>query len=336
MFLVVRGQMKGSRLSFLVAGLVFAVALLYKIMTVLILMGCVLFLVATWLRDRKYRRKIALSLLALLLPCGILFGLVTGGCVLAVPHFYDGVIEMQMAQGQDLSPLFVALKGIAFLMMFLFTLPLFLLALPAVWRKDRKIALFAWQLPTVLAFLFLSRDVFPRLLLYLVPSLSILFAATLEHMRLLSRRPLFFLAVVGSLIVPWTKSDAMFLIRREQTTMDVARYIQAMVPPDDYVLSDYQELNFYAHRSSTYSGSELSGVVLAGGTIKGTDLIREIESLDVRMVIVDVSPRTAHHIVCLPDYDAFHDYLQQHFVLLDVLPRNEQLLEIHYREPQDG
>ncbi len=335
MFLVVRGQVRENRVSFLIAGLVFAVALLYKLLAVLVLAGSVLFLGVTWLREQEYRRKTTLSMLALLLPCGILFGLVAGGFMLAAPHFYDSVIGVNVTQGQELLPWVVIVKGIAFLLLVFLVSPLFWLALPAAyrgWRGDRKMALFAWQLPIVLVFLFLSRDLFPRLLLYLVPSLSILFAATLEHARLLSRRSLFFLAVVGSLIIPWTKSDVMFLVRREQTTMDVARYIQARVPPDAYVLSDYQELNFYARRPSTYLGSELSGVVLAGGTMQGTDLIGEIESFDVRMVIVDVSPQTAHHLVRLPDYDAFYAYLQQHFVLLDVLPRNGQLLEIHYRE----
>ncbi len=335
MFLVVRGQAKESRFSFLLAGLAFAVAALYKLLAVLVLMGIMLFLGVTWLRAPEYRRKTAISALVLLLAFGIPFGLVAGGFMLAVPRFYDCVIGVNVAQGQELLLWVIVVKGIVFLLMFLFTVPFFLLALPTAyqgWRGDRKVALFAWQLPIAFAFLFLSRDLFPRLLLYLVPSLSILFAATLEQVRFLSRRTVFFLAIVCSLTVPWIKSDAEFLIRREQATMGIARYIQTLVPPDGYVLSDYQELNFYARRSSTYSGAELSRVVLEGGAIKGTDLIREIESFDVRMVIVDVSPSTAHQIVRLPNYDSFRAYLQQHFVLLDVLPRDEELLEIYYRE----
>jgi 4-amino-4-deoxy-L-arabinose transferase-like glycosyltransferase len=335
MFLVTRGRAKGSVPSFLGAGVVFAVASLYKLLTVWVLMGCMLFLGVTWWRNRGHRRQVVFWALALLLPFGVVFGLVVGGFTLGVPRFYDSVVGVNLAQGQELSPLDVVFKGIAALVVHFFTTPLLLLALPAAWRGwrgDQKVALFGWQLPTVLIFLFLSRDIFPRLLLYLVPSLSILFVATVEPIRRLSRRSLLLLAVVGSLVVPWLMSDFLVLMRSEQATMSVVRHIQAWTPPDAYVLSDYQELNFHARRLSTYLGAELSHVILAGGTVRGTDLIAEIESSDVRMVIVDVSP-LGQHIVHLPDYGAFRAYLEQHFTLLDVLPREGQLLEVYYREP---
>jgi len=336
LYLVARGQAKGGVFPFFGAGFAFAIASMYKLLAALVLMGSVLFLVATWLRNRKPQRRIVISTLALLLPYGILFGLVSGCFMMAIPHFYDSVIGVNIAQGQEMSPLAVALIGIEFLGVNLFTTPLFLLALPAAWqgwRDGQGTALLSWQLPTALAFLLLSRDLFPRLLLYLVPSLVVLFAASLEPIRLLSRRSWLLLAVVCLVIVPWTVNDSQMLLRSEHATMDIVRYIQTHTPPGTYVLSDYQELNFYARRPSTYSGAELSHVILAGGTIKGTDLIKEIESCDVGMVLVDVSPQTGLHIMSLHDYDEFHAYLQQHFALLETLPRNGQLLEVYYREP---
>ncbi|MBU0703306.1 MAG: hypothetical protein KKC18_05510, partial [Chloroflexi bacterium] len=99
----------------------------------------------------------------------------------------------------------------------------------------------------------------------------------------------------------------------------------------DHVLSDYQEINFHAHRLSTYLGAEISYVVVASGQITGADLIAEIEAVDVKMVLVDVSPQTAHHMVKLLDYKDFRAYLQDHFTLLNVLNRGEQQLEVYSR-----
>jgi len=49
------------------------------------------------------------------------------------------------------------------------------------------------------------------------------------------------------------------------------------------------------------------------------------------MVLVDVSPQTAHQMVNLKDYEDFRSYLQEHFALLDVLPRGVQQLEVYFR-----
>jgi hypothetical protein len=337
LYLFARGRGSGSIASCVGAGLIFAVASLYKLLSVLVLLGCVLSLAMTWLREHKSRPRIVRQVIALLLSYGALFGLAAGGLMLGVPRFYDNVIGVNLAPGQELTPLQVVLQGMAFLIGFFLTYaPFLLLALPAArrgWFGDRKTALFSWQLPTALAFTALSRKLFPRLLLYLVPSLSILLAATLEPIRRLSRRSPLLLVIVGAILVPWVVTDAQTLLRSEQDTMAVSRCIQARTPADTRVLSDYQELNFYARRPSTYSGAEISYVIVAGGQTTGESLIAEIETTDVRMVIVDVSPQTAHHLVNLWDYEEFRAYLQERFTLLDVLPRGEQLLEIYLRPP---
>jgi len=49
------------------------------------------------------------------------------------------------------------------------------------------------------------------------------------------------------------------------------------------------------------------------------------------MVILDVSPDTAHQLVNLLDYELFVDFLKQEFMLSDTLPRGRQLLEIYTR-----
>ena len=81
----------------------------------------------------------------------------------------------------------------------------------------------------------------------------------------------------------------------------------------------------------TCLGAEISYVIVAGGQVTGADLIAEIEAADVKMVLVDVSPQTAHQMVNLKDYEGFRSYLQEHFALLDVLPRGAQQLEVYFR-----
>ncbi|HID86831.1 MAG TPA: phospholipid carrier-dependent glycosyltransferase, partial [Anaerolineae bacterium] len=298
LYLFAWGQRKGRVAAHIGAGLTFSVASLYKLLAALVPVGCTLFLSVRWLREQESRRRIALQAMAFLLPYVALFSLTAASFMLGIPQFYDSVIGVNLAQGLELTPLQVALKGLKFLVGYLLnSLSFLLLAFPAAWRGwsgDRETALPSWQLPTALAFLGLSRALFPRLLLYLVPPLSVLFAATLEPIRLLPRRSLLLLAIVGVVFIPWTVSDAQMLLRSEQDTMAISRYIQARIPPDAHVLSDYQGLNFYARRPSTYSGAEISYVVAAGGQVTGADLIAEIEEADVKMVLVDVSPQTAH------------------------------------------
>jgi len=334
LYLFARGLTKGGLVFFVGSSLALAVASLYKLLAALVMLGCVLFLVVTWIRERASRRRTILRATVLLSVYVVLFGLAAWILVLYVPHFYEGVIGVNLAQRQELTLLQVILKGLVFLLQYsLMFAPFLLLTLPAIrggWFCDRKTALFSWQLPTALAFLVLSRELFPRLLLYLVPSLSVLFAATLEPVRRLPRSSLLLLSIICVVLVPWITTDAQILLRSEQDTMAVSRYIQTLIPADTRVLSDYQELNFYARRPSTYLGAEISHVVVASGQITGADLIWEIEAMDVRMVIVDVSPQTAHHMVGLLDYENFRVYLQNHFTLLDVLPREGQQLEVYF------
>ena len=336
LYLFSKGQTKFNPILFIGAGIAFAVASLYKLLAVLVVMGCILYLITIWLRDRESRRRVALGAIFLLLPYVVLFGSTTVGFMLTVPRFYESVIGLNLAQGRALTFLQVALKGIVFLAVyFLIQAPFLLLALPAAWKGwagNRKIGLFSWQLPTALAFVVLSRELFPRLLLYLVPSLSILFAATLEPVRHPSPRRLLLLTVIiGTFLIPWATTDTTLLLQREQDTIAVSHYVQDQTFSSDYVLSDYQEINFYARRPTTYSGAEISSVVVASGQITGADLIAEIEAVDVKMVLVDVSPQTTHQMVKLLDYEDFRAYLQDHFTLLDVLTRGEQQLEVYSR-----
>jgi len=124
----------------------------------------------------------------------------------------------------------------------------------------------------------------------------------------------------------------MQVMRTERDTTCIAELIRSQVDEKAYLISDYQELNFHAARRSTYLGAEISQVVVEGEQITGAQLIEEIEENPVKMVILDVSPETAHHLVNLVDYEQFHAYVEENFELLGRFPRSRQLLEIYIRD----
>jgi 4-amino-4-deoxy-L-arabinose transferase-like glycosyltransferase len=340
LYLFLLGRVKGRLLLLAVSGLTFVVASLYKPLAVLAQGGCLLFLGVAWLRGQGARHRLVLEGTILLVVYVVFLGCAVLLFAQIFPHFTDSVFGFHLER-QELTPAQVVLNGLGLLLQYSIKFaPFLLIALPAAWQGwfgDRKMALLSWQLPTALAFLVLSRQLYPRLLIYLVPVLAILFAGSLEPVRRLQHRFLLLLCVVGSVLVPWIINDTQMLLRKESETLMVAEYVQTVTSPGACVLSDYQSLNLYARRPSTFSGAELSQFSASSGFFTGADLIAEIEAQGVQMVIVDVSPVSAQHMVSLPDYDSFYEYLQSNFELINVLVRANQRLEIYYRlvEPHE-
>lgn len=228
-------------------------------------------------------------------------------------------------------------------------------------------ALYAWQIPTAAAFLIISRTVQDRYLVYLVPALSVLAAVSLERIacgalaRSAVRRggeenktkasssqelaqdtisaQAGFRGANGALVVllavlslwPSWRTDLAVASWQEHDTLQIAQYIQAHTAPDDIVLSDYPELNFYALRKSTYFGSSISGYATQTGQITGADLIRGIEADNVQMVWINTHGG-AHQLVSLRDYDDFYRYVQSHFELVRLFQRAYQTFEVYNRQ----
>jgi 4-amino-4-deoxy-L-arabinose transferase-like glycosyltransferase len=334
LYLFVISQKNGSARLLVAAGIVFGVATLFKLLAVLVLGGCIVYLAISGFQKGKSPRRKAFEGLSLLGPFAAVFGLTAGFFVFRISAFFDCVIGVNLAQGQDLTEMQVLIKGITFLIQYLLIYPVVLLALPAAWRgfRDRSgLGILSWQLPMVLALFVLSRDLFPRLLLFLVPSTVTLVAASLEAIRHLKQQSLLLISLICFVTVPWLVDDFGLVSRREESTLAIVGLIEALVPPDEPVVSDYQELNFYAARRSTYLGAEISHVVVAGNSITSDSLVHEIKSDNVKMVILDVSSIPGPHLGSLQDYASFRIFLQKHFALVDTIPRESQLLEIYSR-----
>jgi 4-amino-4-deoxy-L-arabinose transferase-like glycosyltransferase len=319
------------------AGLSFGIATLYKLLGVLSLAGCLLWVTIGVWQQRTDWRSLMTRTATFLVPFVLLVGTSFLSFVRWEPAFYSSVVGVNLAQGRELAGRQVLLKGVVLLLGYtLRYLPLMVFVLPATWtsrRRNARASLIAWQLPVTLAFLILPRDLFLRHLVYLVPVLAILFALALEPLRRWPGRSFLLVAVVGAVLFPWTLEDTVQASQTEDDTAHIAELIRSQTDAEAYVISDYQELNFHAARRSTYLGAEISQVVVEGEErITGAQLIDEIEKDHVQMVILDVSPETAHQLVNLVDYERFYSFVQENFALLGRFPRSEQLLEIYVRD----
>ena len=139
------------------AGLSFGLATLYKVLGFLPLVGCLLWAIIDARQQRTNWRSLITQAMVFSLPFGLLVGLSFLGFVHWEPAFYSSVIGVNLAQGQELGWTQILVKGVVFVLSYLFRyLPLMVFVLPAAWtsrRENRRWTLISWQLPTALAFL---------------------------------------------------------------------------------------------------------------------------------------------------------------------------------------
>jgi 4-amino-4-deoxy-L-arabinose transferase-like glycosyltransferase len=335
-FIVAREREPGR--WYALSGVAFALSTLSKLFSLLPLGGCLLYLCWEFLTDARHRRR-SLSSGAILLGTwlGVMM-LVLGGLSLAVPNLFDALIGHHLRQGTQLTQLQVVSKGLALFAGYLRHYPLFLV--PALFAAVREVlrrgrgAVFAWQVPTALAFLLLSRELGHRHLMILLPSLAALFALALEPWLVRRRELLTAVAVVwiGLTLLPWTIADVRRARQVDTWTGPVVDYIQSHTGEDDVIISDYPSLNFFAQRRGTYSSGEISHVTTTNGRITGAGLRQEIVVGQVKMVIVDEGLVSGHQLTYLPDYPALRRYLRAHYQTLDVLARAEQRLRVYWTD----
>ncbi|MDY7041863.1 MAG: glycosyltransferase family 39 protein, partial [Chloroflexota bacterium] len=321
------------------AGIAFALGTLSKLFGVLPLGGCLLFLAWQYLISVPRHQR------SLLVGAGVMLGawlsvmiVALGGLSLAVPDLYDALIGHHLRQGGQLTWLQVVGKGFALFADYLRRYPLLLLpalcaAVREVLRRGRG-AVFAWQMPTALAFLFLSRELGHRHLMILLPSLVVLFALALEPWLTWRRKPLLAMALAWIVLTlgPWVATDVEQARQVDTWTGPLVDYIQSHTAGDDLLISDYPGLNFFARRRGTYSCGEISHVTTTNGRITGAGLRQEIVAGQVKMVVVDEGLVSGHQLTYLPDYPALRRYLRVHYQPLALLPRAEQRLRVYWSD----
>jgi hypothetical protein len=325
------------------SGLAFALGTLANLFGLLPLLGCFLLVVIRAGKGRSWLEGMQKALW-IGMPCVLLGGLVVGLFLVLAPDFLNAVLGHHLRQGRQLVWWQVALKGLKLYWNYCRAQPvLVLLALVGAlrsWRVRPRLALlFVCQLPTALAFLFLSRDLQARHLVYLVPSLAALAATGLELIwgaacrsrGAVAWRSALVTLLMGAALFPSWRSNRAVASLRESDTERLAIYIQDHTDAEDYVLCDYPGLNFFARRRTTPLAAGISRGAAKSGQIKGDSLIREMDAYDVQMVLLNVA-QGAHQLSNLRDYAHFKHYVQTGFHLAGRTVYDYRLLELYHRQ----
>jgi hypothetical protein len=331
---------KGYRRNLALAGILFGLATMSKLFGLLPAVGVALWLVWDWVRGRRTFRETVANGLAFGLPLLLVVALIAGIFSLAVPGFWNLVLGHHLAQGGDLAADEVLGNKLGLFWRYLDLYPVFVpLALLSsgvgMARKDSR-ARWAWQIPTVVAFLLLSRELGGRHFMYLLPALS-LQAAWLLAEGFASRRRWWLGVLSGAvllaILVPAVDANAFRSGWQDTDTEQIVELIEEHTDPGDMILADDIGFGFYARRPIPYSGAALSHGAVTSGQITGELLVQEIVATNTRLVIMDQSLLTASHLVFLRDYPRFHRFLERNFELLGRFRRDYQELELWVRQP---
>lgn len=342
---------KQRRLYWGLAGASYGVAFLWKPFALFPIVGLALYFLYWLWQSRSQEKKLEPII------CGVYFGvaflLVGGGIDLLLysrlGFYYSEAFNQHAQLGAELG--LFDLGGRLFLFYFLlfWVNGVFLLLFP-LWFVNRKGAnlhptetrLFLLQLVSPLIFLAISRPLYIRYYIYLMPVLAILLAWQLDlSLKNLIREKVVFrpfvpviilILFVGAAVV--TRPDIPeLLVEKESDTIRLANYISANTQVGDKVLSDYAGLNFFADRESIYEASIIAGAQIAGGIITSELLIRRIEEDDVQMVLIHVDGGypPPHQLVELAGYNEFRTYINDHFILAATFDRAGQQIEVYQR-----
>jgi len=334
-----------KRLGLMGAGLALALATMSKLFGALMMAGVVLFVLAEGVRTRDWHDMLRTGLqvvgtyLLVVLGMTALFSLVSR-------EFVAAVLGHHLRQGSGTPLPQVIAKGLRLYWDYLRTQPvlwgLAALGILAAHRGSPEQRVFVWQLPTMLAFLAMTRDLQARHFTYAVPSIALCAGtgltwglAALERLWP-GRRARWALGIGGAALLlaglwPQMAHNAWVASWADVTTPEWADLIQQRTRPDDTVISDYPGLNFYAQRPSTRLAAGISRGAAQSGQIMGRDLIAEIQDSGAAMVLLNVA-QGAHQFSSLQDYAEFKRYVQQNFYLVERKQYDYRLMEVYQRD----
>ena len=351
-YLFLRAYPARHRAGLIAAGVAFGLSAMSKLFGVLMLGGVLLFVVAEGLRARRWRDTLTTALWV-----GGAAAIVGGGLTLLftalAPEFLADVLGHHLRQGQGTPFGQVIVKALVLYRDFFIGQPVWslltLLGLARVivdGRRGEQAPLqrfFAWQLPMMFAFMFMTRELQGRYFAFLVPALAALggYGLTWPVQALWARRGPALLRGLGAGVVvaaglalaiwPNWQLNALVAGWEEHTTPDWVAYLQAHTAPEDVIVSDYPGINFFARRATTPTAAGISRGAAASGQIMGAELIGEIEASHAEMVLMNVA-QGAHQFTHLLDYPAFKQYVQTHFLLAERRRYDYRLIEVYARE----
>jgi 4-amino-4-deoxy-L-arabinose transferase-like glycosyltransferase len=328
-----------------VSGALFGMAALAKLFGLLPAVGVALWLTWHWWNDRRPFSELVKTGVLFGLPLLAVVGLTFGAFLAFEPTFLDLVLGHHLAQGSDLSLIQVFINKLRLYFNYWQFYPVLvsIALISAVTGFKRKDARLPWlfQLPTVLAFLVISRQFGQRHFMYLLPALCLLAAWLIDdglrghlwtgnrYRRLI---PALSALLVLFILVPAVRANHYRAQWHDTETDELVSIIEEHTEPGDVILADDIGLAYYARRPTTYSGAALSHGAVTSGQITTEILIDEIVADDVRMVLVDTSLLTGNHMVFLHDYPGFHRFLERNYEYLGNVSRDYQEVDIWWRE----
>ncbi len=368
LYLVAVGYPQRRRVPLMGAGVALGLSMMSKLFGALPMAGVGLFLLVRGLRTRQWR-DMASTGLTIGLPFLLVVGAFTFFFQMATGEFIASVLGHHLRQGRGTPWRGVVSEAFGLYRAYIIEQPVYVMlaGLGVAWLlwprgvlddTEAIAQLYLWQLPTMVVFFLMTRSLQGRHLTYLSPSMGALgglglyglwqldarrlsgvprrvhHQLSLKHSALSTRHITGVLALVVLIVAatrPHVRANALVMEWGNCGVDQWVNYIQAHVAPDEYLLSDYPALNFFSRRAAPPIAAGISEGAAGSGQIRGEQLIQEIETYDISMVLINVA-HGAHQFVNLQDYPLFKSYVQRHFILAERRKFDYRLIEIYARE----
>ncbi|MBE2220886.1 MAG: phospholipid carrier-dependent glycosyltransferase [Anaerolineae bacterium] len=325
---------------FLVAsGVSFGLGTMAKLFGLLPAGGIGLWLLWDAWRVKRPFSQLLRQVIAFVTPLLLVLLLLAGGFYWFSPHFFEQVLGHHLMQGSGETLQAVLARQLGIFAYYLRLYPvLLIIALVSAalgFKQGDGRSRWAWQLPSVLILLFLSRELLQRHFMYALPAIVLLAAwllADLVNGRYRGWGRVVGIAAILLILIPSLQKNIQEISFTETGTEELVSLIQAHTEADDTIMVDDIGLAFYARRPTTYSGAAISHGAITSGQITGEMLIDEIIETDTRLVTVEVSVQTGWHLIFLRDYPRFHRFLENKFSYLGQFNREYQLVDVWVRD----
>jgi 4-amino-4-deoxy-L-arabinose transferase-like glycosyltransferase len=362
-YLFVHAVARRKRWLLVGAGFLFGAAATIKLFGFLAWGGCALYLLYRfWVKETSIRDALA-DLLALGAPAVAVAGVGYGLFYFywLSPRLLEGVLGSHIRQSKP-GLLLRLINPLVLYSSFIrqqFALLLLIPAVDQLRRQERSLAaVYLWQLPTALIFFFWGRSLYPRHLLYLVPTLAALMAWLLdaglrraENLIVQDRQPSGRLenwllwtyrafwtrgltsVVTGGLLAAVVAQPLVGTIlpattRQESDILALVDYIVEHTREDAYVLAEYAGLNFFAQRRSIYYGPYISWGAASSGVLTSSQLIGEIEAKRVQMILFHAGD-SLFQLNAMPDFDTFRAYVREHYDFMGTFEWGDRTFELY-------
>ncbi|MFQ6083541.1 MAG: ArnT family glycosyltransferase [Candidatus Aminicenantia bacterium] len=313
---------------------------LSKLSGILLLPGYYLFLLFSLVLQKEHLKNILLKAIYSFLGFFISFGAFYSIMSIFIPSIYYGTLGFHLSKQKIAFNLFLIIINF-FERIGKFignhnygVIPIALISLTYGFiKKDKnKILMFCLIFPFfILAFI--PMDFYVRYFAFTLIGLTVFFSDSLkiisEHRKIFRfSLPLIIILLIISLAPTFNLKR---ILKYDQGTRNLVRYIQKHSQPDDYLFSDYAGINFYSKRPCPPQLNDVSLAMTKSGQIISQDIIDQCDSYQVKIILVDIGG-SAHHLKNLKDYSKFKDYLRKKYKYQGTIQREFQLFEIYLRK----